>query len=128
MALDHPAVRAAGDAEPAGDLARVRLRLQADREDDHVDRDPQALAAGERVLDLDDEAPVLGGLLGQTEHVGDLGHAPADEVRALFLDALVELVEALPGRPDVDVELVDGCVRVLAHEVGELHALHAADR
>ena len=127
VALDDPALGAAGDAEPAGDLVGVGLRLQADRQDDHVDRDP-ALPAGQGVLDLDDEPAVLGRLLGQAQDVGHLGDPAADEDRALVLDALVELVERLAGRPDVDVELVDARVGVLAHEVGELHALHAADR
>ena len=124
MFLDSPAVEAARDAEPVGQLLGVRAGLQPDGEDDHVHWD-SALATGERVLDLDDQ---LAFLARQSTGFGDLRRLAANEERAFFHDALVELVVTLRRGPHIDVEVVDRGVGVFLDHVREFEALHAADR
>ena len=46
---------------------------------------------------------------GQAGGIGDLSHLAADEVCAFLEQAVVELLVALGGGADVDVEVVDLC-------------------
>jgi len=123
MPLLKKALAGAGDVEEAADFLGVVAALEAGRENHHIHRmrrtTPSRVSSTRRV-----SMPFLAGI---EDPVGDFGHLAADEMHALDEQALVELLEALAGRPHVDVEVEDLGAGVLLEEVGQLEGIHAAD-
>jgi hypothetical protein len=104
-------------------LNPVQEAVQPGGEDDHIHRDA-ALLADEGVFHLDDQLAFLTRISGR---VGYFRHLTAHEQGAFVDEALIELIVALPGGADIDVEIVDGRSGLFMDQVGELQALHAAD-
>ena len=102
----------------------VGLRLQRHGQDHHVDVD-LADRAQQGVVHLHHQSALGGRALAG--HRRDVGHLAADELHPFVLHAVVELLESLARRADVDVAVVDLGLGLLADQVGELQGVHAAD-
>src|SRR5208283_5409675 len=112
-----------GQVEPAADFLGICVRLQARGQHHHV----HGNAAGEakqRVFHADDELAFLARVEGP---VGDFRDLAPYEVHSVVAQLLVELLEALAGGADVDVEVENLGVGVLFEQVRQLERVHAAD-
>jgi hypothetical protein len=82
---------------------RVAARFQRGGQEHHVHRDT-ALAPQQGVFSDDDHLALF---FGAVRRVGDLGHPPANEMRAFLQNAVIELLVAFVDGAHVDIEVVD---------------------
>ncbi len=113
----------AGYVETEPNTAHVGAGFESGREHHHVHRNA-ADKSGEGIFHADDQSAFLGGV----EHpVGHFRHAAANKVHVLVQELLVELLEALSGSADINVEVENFGARVFLDEVREFQGVHAAD-
>ena len=117
MLLQEPALAPAAHVEEPAHRLRIGLRFHADRQHDHIDRNP-ANDTRKGVLGPDDKLTFL---LRRERPVRHLGNPATNELDAVLERLVIELFAALAWSADVEIEDRHIGSRMLADQLCELH-------